>query len=140
MKVLLLTARNHLSYSTCICFSNTWKLERIKHSKYINSDRRNTTFQKVRKESLPYKNEQFKTTLPELTYKFSAILIIIPAKFLIDICYGQSVDVLSKFICWSLNPQSDYLEIWAFVQVIKVKWGYKSWALIQQNWCPYKQR
>ena len=62
-------------------------------------DRRNTAFQKVRKESLFYKNEQFKTTLLELTYKFSAILIIIPAKFLIDICYGQSVDILSIFIC-----------------------------------------
>ena len=32
----------------------------------------------------------------------------------------------------NLNPQS------AFVEVIKIKWGYKNEAVIWQNQCPYR--
>lgn len=49
-----------------------------------------------------------------------------------------------KRLCWGPNPYLwmwPYLEI-VFVDLIKLIWGHNQlgWALIQLDWCPYKNR
>ena len=109
-----------------VCFSNTWKLEIIKHSKYIQCWYKKHSIPEGKK-TISLWEWTIHTTFSKVIYKFSAILIIIPAKFLIDVCYGLSAYPLK--ICMLKPPPSPmwlYLEIWTFVQVIKVKKSRKS--------------
>ena len=39
-----------------------------------------------------------------------------------------------------LNPQYGCIGSESFRETTKVKWGHKSQALIQYDWCPYKRR
>lgn len=46
----------------------------------------------------------------------------------------------SKSTCWSPNLQCASIWRWAFDGVIKLQWGHKGRAIIQQDWCPSKKR
>jgi hypothetical protein len=54
---------------------------------------------------------------------------------------GYALDVsLPKFINQSPRSHVTVFGDWAFVEIIKAKWGHESGVLIWEYWCPYKKR
>ena len=68
---------------------------------------------------------------------------LLPKKYGInDTCYGL-ICVLPKFICYILKTQYPRTTLYFEIESLKRQLSFNGslhWALIKQNWCPYKKR
>ena len=68
---------------------------------------------------------------------------LLPKKYGInDTCYGLMC-VLPKFICYILKTQYPRTTLYFEIESLKRQLSFNGslhWALIKQNWCPYKKR
>ena len=55
-------------------------------------------------------------------------------------CYTLIFCISPKFIYWSPHLQYDDIWRWGLWEVIRVRWGHESRALVWWELCPYKKR